>query len=284
MGFLLRARQSWWKVAKRIVQKANADDCPDLAAKMSYYFVLALFPFLIVLAAIVGFLPFTGLWDHIVAWMILYMPAEIRKSLLLTILDLTRGRSAFLSFGIIGTTWAASSGVVSLMESLSLAYGVRETRSFWKKHVIALLMLWVVAAFFIGSFALMSAGHWIGTQIARLTDAGRLFIVTWEFSRWLVSIVLVTLAIQLIDFALPNVRRKWRWISPGGGLAVVCLIGLSLGFNSYVRHFSLYGKTYDALLVFIVLTVWIYLVSFILLLAAETNCVLEEFRASGMAA
>jgi len=263
------------------VHQIDADDCPYLAAKMSYYFVLAVFPFLVFLAAVVGFLPFTNLWDRIVTWMILYVPSEMRKSLLLTIIDLTRGRTGFLSFGIIGTTWAATSGFVSLMESLSTVYGVKETRGFWKKRVIAVLTLFVVSGFFLGSFGLMAAGHWLGQQILGHGEVARKFIVLWELGRWITSLVLVFLAIDLMDYALPNKRRRWRWFSPGGTVAVAGLLVVSASFNFYVRHFSLYGKTYDALMVFIVLTVWIYLASFILLVGAETNSVLEEFRRAG---
>jgi uncharacterized BrkB/YihY/UPF0761 family membrane protein len=87
-------RASFVAIVKQVVLEMIEDDCSDLAAKMAFYFLLAFFPFLIFLAAIVGFLPFTGLWDKLVGWMMLYLPADVRRSMLATILGLTRGARA----------------------------------------------------------------------------------------------------------------------------------------------------------------------------------------------
>jgi membrane protein len=271
-------RGSFVALVKRIVQDMIDDDCSDLAAKMAFYFLLALFPFLIFLGAMVGFLPFTNLWDKVLGWMMLYLPADVRRSTLATILSLTTGRAGFLSFGLLGTIWTASSGFVALMESLSVAYGVQETRGYWKRRVLGLLMLVIVSFFFITSFALMAAGHWIGREIDSRVNYGPAFLVLWEIARWVVTLGLLNLGVSLIDYVLPNVKRRWRWLTPGSATVAITLVMVTVGFNFYMRHFSVYHKAYNALLGFIVLTLWIYLTSFVLLIGAEVNSVLEGMR------
>jgi membrane protein len=256
------------------------DDCPDLAAQMSYYFVLAIFPFLIFLAAMVGFLPFTNLWASIVEWMMLYLPRELRQSMLRTVLDLTSGRTSYLSFGLLGTSWAASSGFVALMESLSVAYGVKETRGYWQKRLVALLTLFAASGFFLVCFALMSMGHWLGVLLANRLGTGRSFILFWDIGRWAATLLLLNLGIGLMDYALPNVRRPWRWITPGTAVAVLFSVLATLGFDAYALHFSIYAHAYSALLSFILLVLWIYVASFILLIGAEINSVWEGTKQS----
>lgn len=272
------AKRSFTAIAKTIWTDFMADDCVDLAAQMSFYFVLALFPFAICVAAMVGFLPFTGLWHNIVTWATNYLPSPVRQLVLATVLSLTRGRAGFLSLGLIGTAWSASSGVVSLMESLSVAYGVKDTRSFWRKRLIAFLTLTAVSIFFVISYALMTGGRWFGTEVESRLMLGPWFRVVWAIGRWLVTLLLLVLAVSLIDSILPNVPRKWRWINPGGMLAVGFSIVSSIGFNYYLRVFGSSYRAYGALGSFILIALWIYLTSSILLFGAETNSVLEHVQ------
>lgn len=272
------ANRSLAVIAKTIWKDFIADDCVDLAAQMSFFFVLSLFPLAICLAAIVGFLPFTDLWHNIVTWATNYLPVPVRHVLLGAILALTRGRAGFLSLGLAGAAWSASSGFVSLMESLSIAYGVNETRTFWHKRFIAFLTLSAVSIFFVTSYALMTGGHWFGSELESHWMLGPWFRIIWVIARWLVILLLLVLAVSLIDSILPNVPRKWRWINPGGLLVVGFSVASSTGFNYYIRVFGSSYRTYGALGGFILVALWIYLTSLILLLGAETNSVLEHVQ------
>ena len=278
LAWYLRGRAPFLTLLRQVTGGVVNDDCSDMAAKMAFYFILALFPFLIFLAAMVGFLPFTNLWDKVVSWMMLYLPTDLRRSVLVTILGLTKGRTGFLSFGVIGTAWTSSSGFVALMESLSVAYGVEDARGYWRKHALGLLMLVIVSFFFVTSFALMAAGHRIGNAIAVAIHSGPVFILCWEIARWMVTLLLLGLGVSLLDYILPNIRRKWRWMTPGSAIASVSLVVATLGFNFYVTHFGIYHRAYNALMGFIVLMLWIYIASFVLLIGAEINSVLEGLR------
>lgn len=256
---------------RRVGNNIVADKLTGLAAQMSYYFVLSLFPFLLTLAALMGMLAVSGVWDKLLSWIVAYLPSGAQAIVVETILSLTRGRVGFFSIGLIGTLWAASSGVMNLMEALNAAYGVRETRSFWIRLKLALATIFVVSLLvliaFVGSTINAGAGQWLS---ARLGGA-HWVEVTWRIATWVVSIAIITLATVAADHTLPNLRRRWHWITPGNIFAVLGWVLASASFNFYVKHIATYGKVYGALGVFVILMVWIYILSLITLVGAELN-------------
>ena len=263
----------FWKICQQI----QADDCLDLAAQMSFYFSLSLFPLFIVLAVVVGWLPSTALWTSFVTWMVAYLPSDARRLVFSTILALGNGTSGFLSFGLVATLWSASSGFVSLMESLSVAYGNRDSRSFWRKHLLALCVTLLAVVFAIACFALLTLGHWAFEKIPLLP----LYLPrwVWEVGRWTVTLALLCLGVDLVNFALPDTRRSWRWLTPGSAFVVLTLAASSLGLNLYIQHFVSFHRIYGALGGFIILMLWIYLASLILLIGAETDHEIEKLAA-----
>jgi len=260
---------------RKIWRRIEKDDCFDLAAQTSFYFVLSLFPFCLVLAIIVGRLPSSTLWSTFAAWIVKYLPRDSRNLVLLTILRMMHYSPGFLSFGLLATIWSASAGFVSLMESLSIAYGAKDTRSYLRKHAIGAVFTILAAIFALVTFGVMAFGHW---ELPRLLSG----VTTWSVSRsasrlgrWTASAILLGLGIDLINFFLPNVRRPWRWLSPGTVFVVLTLVLSSVGFNVYFSYFSSYPRIYGAIGGFIVLMLWIYLASVILLVGAETDCEIE---------
>ena len=266
------------ELCRRVWKEINADNCTGWAAEMSYYFVASLFPFFIFLAALVGFLPFTGFWNDIVNWVVRYLPPDAQKWVLLAVLGLTRGRVPFLSFGVLGTAWSASSGIMSLIDSLNAAYEVRETRSYWKRRGLALLLLVILSFLVIAAFGVISVGHWAGVWLA--ARAGRAISLGpfWDLGRWLITFVLIGLAAAITDYSLPNLKRPWRWVTPGSVFVILAWLLASKGFNAYVHYVGSYSKTYGALGGLMILMLWIYIVSLIILVGAEVNCQLDKIR------
>jgi len=254
------------------------DDCVDLAAQMSYYFSLSLFPFLIVLAAFVGWLPSTSLWHNLAQWITNYLPRDSRRMVFTTILSLTQTSPGIFSVGIIATIWTASSGFVSLMESLSVAYGVKETRGFWQKRILAIATTIVGAIFLVASFGLLTFGRWTAILISIHLENDLNFPVPWEIGRWLASLLLMLLGLDLVNYFLPNVKRRWHWLTPGTVFVILTMVAGSALFNFYLRHFGSYPRFYGTMAGFIVLMFWIYLASLILLIGAETDSVIERTR------
>lgn len=267
-----------WELAKIIWADSINDNCLDLAAQMSFYFSLSLFPFLIVIAAFVGMLPSSTLWHNLAEWMTNHLPQEVRSTVFKLILDLTQNSTRFFSLGLIATIWSASSGFVSLMESLTVAYGARETRGFWRKRAIAICVTLLGAVFLVGSFGLLTFGHKLARATPIRLESLFRFNASWELTRWLASLLLMVLGLDLINYFLPNVRRCWHWLTPGTVFVVLTVVAGSGGFNFYVHHFGNYPRFYGAMAGFAILMTWIYLASLILLIGAETDSVLDNLK------
>jgi membrane protein len=264
------------ELARRVWAELDADNVPGLAAQTSFYFTLALFPFLLFLAALVGGLPFTGLWDKILKWIVLYLPASSQRFIFDTVSGLTRGHTSFLSLGLLGTVWASCTGLMNLMCSLNTAYEVREGRSFLRRTGLALVMLFVFSFFFLGAFGLLTAGDWVDNWLAARVNPSLPLASLWHIGRWVVSLTLIALAVSLADHTLPNLKRPRRLITAGTLFVALAWVPASIGFNLYVRYVASYDKTYGALGAFVILMVWIYLGCLITLVGAEIDCELHK--------
>lgn len=265
-------------IVRTVWRDVMKDDCVDLAAQMSFYFVTSLFPFLVVIGAVVGWLPSTRLWGEMVQWVTAYLPRGPRHMVFRTILGLQTYHSQFFSYGLAATIWVASSGFVSLMESLSLAYGVKETRGFWKKRIVAIAATAVGAVFAIVSFGLLTFGHEAAVALSPHLQKILPFAFPWEFARWTATLLLMIFGLDMVNYFLPNVHRPWRWLTPGTAFVVLGLIAATSGFGYYVSHFANYPQYYGAMAGFIILVMVIYIASLVLLIGAEIDSVRENIR------
>jgi membrane protein len=252
-----------------------------LSAQISYYFALALFPFLIVLGVIVGMLASTHLWDDVLRWITDHFPHETQAFVFQTVASLTQGRSRFLSVGLAGTAWAAAGGLMNLMSALNAVYGVKETRSYLKRLGTAFLMLFVLLLLVLGTFGLLSTGYWLDQWLRPQVTPGVPLAALAQAGRWATSIMVAIISITWLDHALPNRKRPWRWFTPGAVVVVTGWILFSYGFNRYVRYIASYHKTYGVVGGFVILMVWMYVASLIALLGAEINSELGSMRAEG---
>lgn len=273
--FLILSRRGS-AVYRKVWDRVQSDDCVDMAAQMSFFFSLSLVPFCLALAVVIGWLPSTALWRAFATWIVSYLPSRSQHLIFSTILGLADYSAGFLCFGLIMAVWSASSGFVSLMESLSVVYCGRETRSYLRKHVVATVVTVIAMAFALASFGLMAFGRW-GSRWFYVLHLGRLHIPRFALQAggWFFSVVLLCLAIDIVNFALPDVKRPWRWLTPGTAFVVITFFVLSNGFNTYFQHFSSYPRIYGALAGFIILMLWIYIACLIVLIGAETDRVIE---------
>jgi membrane protein len=266
---------------RRVSHEVSEDNVAALAAQMAFFFTLALFPFFILLAALAGTLPSTELWNHILKWVTLYLPESSQNFVFNSVASLTYGRVKFLSIGMLSAAWAASGGVLTLMSSLNAAYDVTETRKLWKRAALAMITLFVVCFLFLGSFGLLTAGHLVATWLAARMTPGLPLPAIWRIGHWLVSLVLLIIGIAIIYYLLPNCKQRWRCVTPGTLLAAVVWVPGSLAFNFYVRHIGSYNRIYGTLGGFMVLMVWIYIISLVVLIGAELNREIVKMRTSG---
>jgi membrane protein len=260
---------------RRVWKAVLGDCCEDLAAQMSYFFLMALFPFFILLAAIVGYLPFTGAWPRVLIWITQYFPDPVQPYVFKTVTNLTQAWGGLLSFGLVSSIWIATRAVISLMDGLNAAYNARETRGFWKRRLLACGVMLVFALTFLTAFGLLTfggrVGHWLGTH----SGAGVAFVVLWHVLRWAIPLALLNFAVGFANYVLPNTKRPWRWVTPGSLFVVLIWLPATVGFNAFLRHFSTAGA-YGAVGTFFVLMTWVYMTNFILLVAAEMDSELEK--------
>jgi membrane protein len=269
-----------WRVdstaLKRIWDHIQEDDCFDLAAQMSFYFALSLFPFFLVLSVVIGWLPATTAWKSFATWIVDYFPDESRRFIFSTIMSLASGSKSILSFGLVAAVWSASSGFLSLMESLSIAYRCRDTRPYWRQRVIATGATFLAAIFAVACFGIVLLGHWGVRMMPLSLREWNLSRAIWDLLRWIVMLALLYVGVELMNFLLPAGKRTWRWLSPGTAFVVLTLVASTMGLNVYVKHFSTYPAIYGTLGGVIVLMLWIYVASIILLVGAEADHEIAE--------
>jgi membrane protein len=257
-GKLLRRLWCGWQV----------DSAADMAAEVSFYFVLSCFPFLLVLTALLAWINQTSGLYAFSYWLTNYMPVSAQEMILSTMADLSKGSGGILSFGLLLTVWSASTGFMSLMDALTKIYGVKEERSYIKRRVLAIAATLVMALFLLACFGVWSAGHLLAAVFTR-----NLAMLDTQFKwvRWLVTLAMVCIGVDLINYFLPRKHLRWRWVTPGAVLTALCFIIAGGLLSFYVNHNTNMARIYGTLTGFIVMMLWIYLVNLSILLGAQTD-------------
>jgi membrane protein len=275
-------RGGWWAVLKRTVHEFRDDNLSDWAAALTYYGVLAIFPALIVLTSVLGLIGESAtkpLLDELgnVA------PGPANDILTSAIKNLQGDQGAagvLFVVGLLAALWSASSYVAAFMRASNAIYDMEEGRPVWKTlpvrlgMTIVLLLLLVVT-----TLAVVLTGG-IAKNAGDLVGLGSTAVTVWNIAKWPVLLLIVSLMFAFLYWAAPNVKQPgFRWVSPGGILAVVGWLVASGAFAFYVSNFSSYNKTYGALGGVIVFLVWLWISNSMILLGAEFNAELERQRA-----
>jgi membrane protein len=268
-----------WDLIKNAFNDIMNNHIMSLAAGLSYYFVLSLFPFLILLASLLAYLPIPHLFDQILVMMARVVPSDSMRLVYKVVGTVVHPNGGLLTLGIIGTLWASSGGFNSLIEALNVAYNIPETRPIWKTRLLSVGLTFVIGGLLTVALATMVFGPKLGEWIADLVGLGSAFVRVWPYIKWGVSIAFTVLAVELLFWWAPNVRQRFRSTLPGAIIGVVFWIGSSYLLGFYFRHFANYNKTYGILGAAIALMVWLYWSWFAVLIGAEINA--EVLKATG---
>jgi len=243
-----------------------------MAAGLSYYFLLSLFPAMIFAAAVLGYLPLPHLFDQLMYGMSKVVPPEsmavVRKTLESVFIP---NRAGLISFGMLFTLWSTSGGFNAIIEGLNVAYDVPETRRIWRTRLLALELTFIVGILMVTALAVLIVGPEFGNWVARHTHTTILFAWIWPRLRWFIAVGFTVLAIELLYFLAPNIKQRFWATLPGAIFAVSAWILVSLGLGIYLREFPNYNKTYGSLGAVIALMLWFYLSGIVLLVGAEFN-------------
>jgi membrane protein len=162
------------------------------------------------------------------------------------------------------------------MEAMNVMYEVEESRPFWKVYLVSLLLSLTTAVLLVSALVLVVAGPSIGGAVADALGLGGLFQTVWSIVQWPILLGVVLLTIALVYYFAPDVEQRFRWISPGAVVAVALWLAFSLLFSLYANNFGSYSESYGSLAGVAILMLYIYYTSFIVLVGAEMNQVIEE--------
>jgi membrane protein len=276
-------KHSWGYVLRKTAREFTKDECTDLAAALTYYAVLALFPAMIALLSLVGLFgqgkqtvdTLLGIAKQVGAGSMV----KTIEGPLTTMASQPQAAGVAFVVGLATALWSASGYVGSFGRAMNRMYEIREGRPFWKLRPVMLLVtlvsLLLVAAV---ALALVLTGP-AATAVGNAIGLGSTAVLVWNIAKWPVILLVVVLIVAILYWATPNVKQpKFRWISVGAILAIVVWIVASALFGVYVATFSSYNKTYGALAGVIVFLVWLWITNLALLFGAELDAELERAR------
>jgi len=274
---------TWAELGKRVWHEIQEDKVFGRAAELSYYFLLALFPFLIFLTSVIGFVlgSGTGTRHMLFNYLARIMPPSAFQLIDNTMWEVSSASSGGkLSFGILAALWAASSGLSAITDSLNTAYDVTETRPWWKQRLTAIGLTVALSVLIILALVLVVAGGRIAEGLASVYGFGPVFPLTWKIIQWPVVLACMLLAFALIYFFAPDVHEQaWKWLTPGAAIGVVLWLIVSIAFRAYLHFFNSYSATYGSLGAVIILMLWLYFTGAAVLIGGEVNSEIENAAA-----
>ena len=268
-------------VLKRTLKEFKADNLTDLAAALTYYGVLAIFPMIIVIVSVLGLI------GHSVTQPLIdnlgkVAPGPARQIFTSAIQNVQSGKGTagvLFVVGLAGALWSASGYIAAFMRASNVVWDVEEGRPFYKTIPIRIgVTLVTVILLTVSALAVVLTGG-LARQVGNLVGLGSSAVTVFDIAKWPVMLLVVSLILAILYYMGPNVRQPGvRWVSPGSILAVVVWIIASAAFAFYVASFSSYNKTYGALGGVVAFLVWLWITNVVILLGAELNAELERGR------
>lgn len=274
---------SWLQLARRVWRETWEDRLFGRAAELSYYFLLALIPFLIFLTSVIGLVlgSGTGTRHALFRYLARIMPPSAFHLIDSTISEISTASSGGkLSFGLLAALWTASNGLTAITESLNSAYDVTESRPWWKQRLVAIGLTAALSVLIIGALVLVVAGGKIAEWLTATYGFGPVFPMTWKLIQWPVILAALLFAFALIYYFAPNLRKQsWYWLTPGAAIGVALWLLVSIAFRVYLYFFNSYSATYGSLGAVIVLMLWLYFSGIAVLIGGEVNAEIESAAA-----
>jgi membrane protein len=273
----------WRDVFKRTGKEFIADDCMGLSQQVAYSSLLAFFPAMIFLVAVLGLI---GAYDTLESFLSPIAPQSVLDILNQLQQDSTGSGSAVaVALGAFGALWAGSGAMGSVVKAVNRAYDRVETRALWKVRLISLVLVLASGLVLAGTLLMIILGGKLGDAIAAKAGLGSEFTWFWNVFRWPIAFIAVLLLFALIYYLAPNKdQRSWKWVTPGSLVGSLMWLALSGLFALYTSFSGSYSKTYGSLAGGIVLLLWLNYSAWAVLFGAELNSELDrqaDIRAAG---
>ncbi|HEY6084805.1 MAG TPA: YihY/virulence factor BrkB family protein [Nitrospira sp.] len=273
---------SFTELGRRLWREVEEDEILGRAAQLSYYILLALFPALIFLTAIMGVFSVQNYMPGLMGYLRNVLPGDALSMVERFLSQVVAGSGInILSLGGIGALWASSSGVTAIIDALNVVYDVKQdSRPFWRVRLTAILLTIGLTGFVILSLTLVLYGENIARWMTDFMGWGHHFAEVWIVLQWPTVIALMLLVVGTVYYVCPDVEQNWRWVTPGSVFAVIMWLFFSLGFKMYVEYFGNYNQVYGSLGGVIVLMLWLYWSGMVILVGGEINAEIEHAAVS----
>jgi membrane protein len=278
-----RGGLTWRELGRRVWCEIYDGDLLTRAAALSYYFLLALFPLLLFLIAMLGYFAEAGteLRTNLLRYLSTVVPRSASALIRTTVDEIAQNTGGGkLTFGLLTAVWAASYGMGAISDTLNSAYGVKERRPWWRVRLTSIGLTIVIAVLTIAALTLVLYGGEIGDALANRFGFSGAFTLLWAIVQWPIVLAFVLVAFGLIYYYAPDLHdQKWYWITPGSLVGVALWLLVSFIFRVYLRYFDNYSLTYGSLGAVIVLMLWFYLTGCAILIGGGVNAEIENAAA-----
>jgi len=267
---------------KELYHETTEDDVFNGAAALGFYLMLAIFPAMIFLMAVIPYLPIARVDQAIMDLLREALPPNAAEMFTGVVNEVVGKQSGgLLSLGLLGALWATSSGMYAVMQELNTTYDVREGRGFLRARLVAIGLSLLFVVLVLGGFSLIVLGGQIQEWLGQRFGISDTLLTLFAAFRWVVIVLGLLLAFALIYYLAPDVKQRFRFITPGSVVGVLLLMAASLGFAWYAQHFGNYSATYGSIGAVIVLMLWLYIAGLTILVGSEINALVEHHAAGG---
>jgi membrane protein len=252
------------------------------ASSLAFNYLMAIFPAFIFLFTLIPYIPIENFQDEVFKLLQEVLPHNAFEATKSTIEDiLKQQRGGLLSLGFALSLYYSTNGIIAMMNAFNNSYSSTETRSEWQKRLIALGLFAILSSLV---FVAVSLIIFSGTAINMLVEygwlKGSLTITLIRIGIWLIILLLFFFAYSFLYYYGPSKRVKYRFISAGSTLATLLTIISSMGFSYFVNNFGQYNKLYGSIGTLIVVLLWLYITSLVLLIGFELNASIIRARDS----
>ena len=275
-------KPSWKYIFRKTMREFTNDQCPDLAAGLTYYAIFSMFPALLALVSLLGIF---GQAEKTTAALLEIVqgvaPGQAVEMIRDPIQELTTSPAAgfTLIIGLATAIWSASGYVTAFGRAMNRIYEIDEGRGFVKLRgtMLAVTVASLIIVALLAAMLVISGP--VAEAVGNVLGLGGVALTVWNIAKWPVIVALVIVVIAILYYATPNVRQpKFRWMSLGSLIALLVFVVASVGFGFYVGNFSNYNKTYGAIGGVIVMLLWLWILNMSLLFGAEFDAEMERGR------
>ncbi|HJN64464.1 MAG: YihY/virulence factor BrkB family protein [Flavobacteriales bacterium] len=249
------------------------------ASSLAFNFFLAFFPSIIVFFTLIPYIPIDSLQETLMELLAVVLPPSTNEITFQTLEDIiSNPRGGLLSVGFILALYFSTNGINSLIEAFNSSYHIREIRPLIQQRILSLgltLLLSIMLIIAIGLiiFGTVVVNYLVSSEIIT-TGAADLII----YGKWFVMLSMLFFGISILFHLGPALKSKWKLFTPGSIFATIFIIITSIGFNYYINHFSQYNKIYGSIGTLIIILLWMYFNSIILLTGFELNASISNAK------